>query len=101
MDAQTALRVLAVEALARPHEDRVRTAAQRLGAAHGGVDSELPRDIVRGRDNAAAAGISAHDQRLGAEARLLQLLDRGEECVQVEVRENHHTLVSHPCAGAR
>ena len=58
-------RVVAVEAVARPDEDGVRTAAQCLGAAHRRVDAVLTGDVVRGRDHAAALGVAADHERLG------------------------------------
>ena len=58
------LRVLAVEGVTGADEDRLRAAAQRLGAAHRRVDPEPPRDVVRGRDDAAALRVAADDQRL-------------------------------------
>ena len=64
----------------RPDEDRVRAAAERLGAAHRRVDAELPRDVVRGRDDTTTARVAADDERLPQE-----LLDRCEEGVEVEV----------------
>jgi hypothetical protein len=52
------------------------------------VDPERPRSVVRRRYDAAPAGVSAHDERLVAELRMLQLLDRGEERIEVEVRDD-------------
>ena len=48
-----------------------------------------PRDVVRGRDDAAPLRVAADDERLPAQRRVLQLLDRGEERVEVEVRDDH------------
>ena len=81
-------RVLAVEAVTRPDEDRLRAAADRLGGAHRGMDAELPRGVVRGRDDAAAVRVAADDERLSPQLRVLQLLDRGEERVEIEVRDD-------------
>src|SRR5207302_8900272 len=67
----------------------VRTAAEGLGAAHGGVDPELARLVVRGRDDAASVRIAADDERLRPELRILELLDRGEEGVEIEVGDDH------------
>jgi hypothetical protein len=75
--------------MARSQEDGLRTAAKRLGAAHRRMDAELPGDVVRRRDDAAAVRIPADDERLFPQARILELFDRGEEGVEVEVRENH------------
>jgi hypothetical protein len=52
------------------------------------VDPELPRGVVRRRDDARAAGVSAHHEGLVAELRMLQLLDRGEERIEIEVRDD-------------
>ena len=62
-------RVLAVQRMARPDEDRVRAAPQRLRAAHRRVDAEAARDVVRSGDDAAPVRIPADDQRLRREAR--------------------------------
>ena len=80
--------VLLVERVARPEEDRVRAAAQRLGRAHRRVDPEPARDVVRGRDDPAAVRVAADHERLLAERRVLELLDGGEERVEVEVGED-------------
>ena len=53
------------------------------------MNPEAPRDVVGGRDDAAAMGISSDDQRLRAQRRILELLDCGEERVEVEVGEDH------------
>jgi uncharacterized protein with von Willebrand factor type A (vWA) domain len=84
-----ASRVLAVDRVTRPDEDRMRAASQRLGAAHGGMDSKPSRDVVRGRDDAASAGITAHDEWLRAELRVLELLDARVERVEIQVRDDH------------
>ena len=83
-------RVLAIERVSRPQEDGGRAAPQRLGCAHRRVDAELPRGVVRGRDDAAAVRVSSDDERLVAELRVLELLDGREERVEVEVREDLH-----------
>ena len=87
------LRVLAVEGVPGPNEDGVRAAADRLGATHRGVDAEAPRRVVRGRHDAAPARIAADDERLRAEGRILELLDGGEERVQIEVRDDHRRSI--------
>ena len=81
-------RVLAVERVPGAEEDRGRAAPERLGRAHRRVDAELPRRVVRGRHDAAAVRIAADDERLLAKLGILELLDRGEERVEVEVRED-------------
>ena len=68
----------------------MRAAPERFRAAHRRVDPERARDVVRGRDHAAAVGVAAHDERAGPERGVLELLDRGEERVEVEVREDRH-----------
>ena len=83
-------RVLAIERVPGAHEDGGRAASERLGRAHRGVDAELPRDVVRGRDDAAAVRVAADDERLLAQLGVLELLDRGEERVEIEVREDRH-----------
>src|SRR5205085_2850848 len=50
--------VLAVQRVPRADEDGLRAAAERLGAAHGGMDAEAARDVVRGRDDATPARIA-------------------------------------------
>ena len=84
------LRVLPVERVARPDEDDVGAASERLGRAHRGADPEAPRDVVRRRDDAAALRIAADDERPGAQRRVFELLDGGEERVQVEMGEYRH-----------
>jgi hypothetical protein len=54
------------------------------------VDPERPGGVVRGRHDAASVRISADDQRLVAKGRILELLDRREEGVEVEMGENPH-----------
>ena len=51
---------------------------------------KLPGGIVRGRDHAAPVRVAADDERPLAQRRILELLDRGEERVEVEVGENPH-----------
>ena len=68
----------------------MRAAAKCLGRAHRGADAELPCRIVRGRDHAAPVRVAPDDERPLAQRRILQLFDRGEERVEVEVGENPH-----------
>src|SRR5207248_5569677 len=68
-------------------------AAESFGAAHRGVDPVGARDVVRRRDDAAAVRVAADDQRLRAEARVLELLDGCEERVEIEVRDDHAARV--------
>jgi hypothetical protein len=53
------------------------------------VDPVAARDVVRGRDDAAPVRVAADHQRSRAQLRRLELLDRGEEGVQVEMRDDH------------
>ena len=76
--------------MAGSHENDLGAAAQRLGRAHRGANPERPGDVVRGRDDAATLRIAADDERSRAERGLLQLLDRGEERIQVDVGEYRH-----------
>ena len=82
-------RVVAVERVPGPEEDRLRTAAQRLGAAHRRVDPVPPGDVVRGRDHAPPVRIAADDERLPPQRRVLEHLDRSEEGVEIEMRDDH------------
>ena len=75
--------------MARPDEDRVRAAAERLGARHRGVDPERAGGVVRRRHDAPSARIAADDERPVAQRRILELLDGGIERVQIEVRHDH------------
>ena len=83
------LRVLPVDGVPRPDEDRVRASAPGLRARHRGVDPELARLVVRRRDDAAALRIPADDERLRPQLGILELFDGGEERVQVEVPDDH------------
>ena len=65
-------------------------AAKRLGGAHRGVDPERPRRVVRGRHDTAPVRVPADDERLVAKGRILELLDRREERVEVEMGEDLH-----------
>ena len=84
------LRVLAIQRVSRPQEDGVGTAAERLGRAHRRADPEPPGRVVRGRDDAAAPRVAADDERPLPERRVLELLDRCEERVEIEMREDRH-----------
>src|SRR5919108_4371637 len=83
------LRVHRVRLVTRADEDGVRAAAERLGAAHGGVDPEATGGVVRSGDDAAAVRVAADDEWLRAELGVLELLHGGEERVEIEVREDH------------
>jgi hypothetical protein len=71
--------------MARPHEDGMWTPSARLRAAHCRVDAVLSRVVVRGCDDAAPVGITAHDQRNAGELGPLELLHGCEERVEIEV----------------
>ena len=60
-------RVVAVERVPGRDEDGMRAAALRLGATHRRVDAEAPSLVVRGRHDAAALRVAAHDERLPAQ----------------------------------
>ena len=53
------------------------------------MDTVGPRFVVRGRDDAAAVRVAAHDEGTGRQLRLLELLDCGEERVQIQVSDDH------------
>ena len=82
-------RVVAVERVAGADERRLRAAAQRLRARHRRVDAEAAGDVVRGRDDAAAAWVAADDERHRLQRRVFELFHRGEERIEVEVRDDH------------
>ena len=63
----------------------------RFGGAHGGVDAEPPCGVVRRRDHSATLGVAADDERYRAQARILELLDGGKECIEIEVGEDCHS----------
>jgi hypothetical protein len=52
------------------------------------VDPKLARGVVRRRHDTASAGVSAHHERLVAKLRMLQLLDRCEERIEIQVRDD-------------
>ena len=83
-------RVLLVERMPRAEEHGVRAAAQCLRGAHRGVNAERTRRVVRRRDDASAVRVAADDERLLTQLRILELLDRCEERVEVDVSENRH-----------
>ena len=69
------------------------TSGQRRSASAELIAERIPNapgDVVRGRDDAATLRIAADDERSRAERGLLQLLDRGEERIQVDVGEYRH-----------
>ncbi len=84
------LRVLPVEGMARADEDDLGAPPQRLGRAHSRVDAEAPGDVVGGGDDAPALRVPADDEWLRSQRGVLELLDRGEERIQVEMGENRH-----------
>ena len=73
----------------RRDEDRVRAAAKCFGRTHRRVDPELPRLVIRGRDDASPVRVPADDQRLRAQFGILELLYGREEGIQIEVRDDH------------
>jgi len=53
------------------------------------MDPERAGDVVRGRDDAAPVRVAADHQRHLSQRRVLELLDGGEERVEIEVRDEH------------
>ena len=87
-DLPDGARALAVARHVGLDEDRARAAPVGLGGAHRRADAE-PAGLVAGRgDDAAAARIAADDERLAAQLGPVELLDGGEERVEVEVRDH-------------
>ena len=92
-DAEHRLARLGVGRHARRDDDRVRAQAARLPAAHRGADAAGLR-LVAGREHDAAAD----DHGPSAQARLVSLLDRRVERVQVGVQDRrlaHTNICSH------
>ena len=52
------------------------------------MDPVPARRVVRRRHDAAPRGVPAHHEGLVAELRVLQLFDRGEERIEIEVRDD-------------
>jgi proteasome accessory factor C len=67
----------------------VRAAPQRLGRAHRRADAVPARLVARRRHHTPPARVAADDDRLAAKLRALELFDRREERVEVEVRDDH------------
>ena len=76
--------VVAVEMEARRHDDRVGAEAYRLRHGHGGAAPVFARLIGGGGDDAPGLGPAADQKRFAHESRVLDLLDRGVEGVQVD-----------------
>jgi hypothetical protein len=53
------------------------------------MNSVPPSVVVRGRDDAATVRVAADDERDVRELWALQLLDGGEEGVEVEMGDDH------------
>jgi hypothetical protein len=53
------------------------------------MDAELPREVVRRRDDTASTWVSADDERLRAKFRILELLYAGVERIEIQVRDDH------------
>ena len=88
-------------------ERRVRAPGAGLARRHRRAHAVLPR-LVRRRGHHAAAAGAAHHDRLAAQGRLVALLDRGEERVQVQVEDRgagrarpHRTCRRHRPASLR
>ena len=73
----------------RRYHDGLRAETHGPGHRHRRVRAEGPR-LVGGGAYHAAAGRSAHEHRLSAERGIVQLLDRGEERVHVDVEDGAH-----------
>ncbi len=84
-NAEDGLRRLRVGLEARRHDDRLRAELSRAALAHRGAHAERLRLVARGEHDA-----HPDDHRLRLEARLVPLLDRGEERVQVGVQDRRH-----------
>ena len=70
------------------HEDRVRAQRARGPQRHRRADAEHARLVRRGADDAAIVRpAAADDDRLAAQRRVVALLDRGEERVEVDVQD--------------
>src|SRR3990170_406443 len=76
--------------MARADEDGGWAAPERLGRTHGRVDPEAAGDVVGGGDDSTAVWITADDERPLSQLGILELLDGGEERVEVEVGEDRH-----------
>ena len=83
---------LAVGVEAAGEERGVRAPRPRLAGRHRRAHAVPPR-LVRRRGHHAAAADAADDDRLAAQRRLVALLDRGEERVEVEVE--HRRVGAH------
>ena len=88
----------------RRHDDRLRAEAARLAAAHRRLDAVRLR-LVAGREHDSAA----HDHGSPAQVRIVALLDRGEERIEVGMENgreqanicSHTAVVQHArCSGA-
>src|SRR5579859_3129641 len=82
-----AARELAIAVEARAQEDGLWAEPAGQGRRHGAVDAVTARGVVGGADDAAPVGIAADDHRPADERWIVQLLNGGEEAVQVAV---HH-----------
>ena len=56
------------------------------------MNPERARHVVRGRDDTASVRVASDDERFLAQRRVLELLDRREEGVEIEMREDRHAL---------
>ena len=74
-------------------DDRLRAQAPRPRLAHRGADAVRLRLVARGEDDAAA-----DDHRSAAQARIVALLDRRVEGVEVGVEDRHEHMFA--CRGA-
>src|SRR5207237_8424550 len=70
------------------------TQASSFGERHSGADAERARFVGGCGDDAAARRIAAHDHRAALEARMMYLLDRGEEGVHAD-QKDHAMALTH------
>ena len=84
---------LRVRVEARREEHRVRARPPGPGHRHRGMDAERPRLVARRRDDAPVAE-PADDDRPAAQRWIVELLDRREERVEVEVQDRRRRRAS-------
>ena len=81
-DAEDRLARLHIRGEPRRDDDRVRAETARDRAAHRGADAECLRLVARGEDDSGA-----DDDRAAEQPRLVTLLDRGEERVEIGMED--------------
>jgi hypothetical protein len=84
-DLARAARVVGVLLVMPGHEHGVGGGAlRRIADRHAGAHAERANLVARRRDDATAAATTTDDDRLPAQARIEQALDRHEERVEIE-----------------